>query len=146
MTRIHVTHGGTTVVAELKRVAYGFELQTVVTTDGPAPDIGHLSGATFPDQQAVHLALVAAIKGRVGDTLDNVLLSPRAYRQWQETAAEAVRVAASMGLRVDPDTIPDEMAKSLPDGRLLIWVDVPGFRRIQLVVPNGQWTWRNRPN
>jgi len=108
------------------------------------PEVGHLVGQRFPDLSALRRALVAAMRGDVGGTLDNVLLSRWAYDTWIDRASQAAQSLKGAG--VDPETIPDEMAKPLPDGSLLIWVDVPNHERVELVVPKGHWTWRKRPH
>jgi hypothetical protein len=131
------------VLADVERVGENIRLVGVRPLDGEMPEVGHLLGGLFPDVKALRLALVAALKGVVGDTLDNVLLSGRAYAAWQQKAAEAAR---ALPKGVDPGEIPDEKAKPLPDGRLLIWVELPGGGRVELAVPKDEWAWRVKPS
>jgi hypothetical protein len=108
------------------------------------PEVGHLIGGLFPDIAACRRALLAAMKGHVGDTLDNVLISAAAYAAWLEKAGAAARQMAALG--VAPNAIPDELAKPLPDGSLLVWVDVPALGRVSMLVPKEQWQWKRFPN
>ena len=136
--RHNVSHA---VQAVVERRQGGVVLKEVQPLAGRLPEVGHLLGQTLPDLPSLRRALVAAMRGVVGDTLDHVLLSPQAYAAWLERAAQAA--AALDG--VSPDAIPDEMAKPLPDGSLLIWVTLPAGR-VELVVPRGHWAWRRPPN
>lgn len=132
------------VLADVERVGEHLRLLGVRPLDGDMPEVGHLIGAIFPDVAACRNALLAAMKGPVGDTLDNVLLSAAAYAAWLEKAGAAANRMVALGIA--PDAIPDEMAKPLPDGSLLIWVDIPQFGRVSMSVPKEHWQWRQRPN
>ena len=130
------------VVASVERLPDGgLKLRGIGPLDGPMPDVTHLMGQRFPDLAALRRALVAAMRGDVGGTLDNVLLSRWAYDAWIDRASQAAQSING----VAPETIPDEMAKPLPDGSLLIWVDLPSGR-VELTVPKGHWAWRRHPN
>lgn len=133
------------VMATVERLAPepGFRLLSVAPRDGKMPSMEHLLGVDYPDLGCVKRVLVSAMKD-CGDTLDNVNLSLQAYQAWMEVANRACRQAVSLG--VDASSIPDEMAKALPDGHLLIWVDVPGMGRVEMRVPKGGWAWRKQPN
>ena len=126
------------VVASVERMFDGsVKLRGVGPLDGQMPDATHLVGQCFPDLSALRRALVAAMRGDVGGTLDNVLLSRWAYDTWVDRASKAAQSING----VDSETIPDEMAKPLPDGSLLIWVDLPNGR-VEFTVPKGHWAWR----
>lgn len=121
-------------------------VESVHPVDGRLPEVGHLIGGVFPSVKDLRQALVTAMKGVVGDTLDHVLLSQDAYHEWGRVAADAVRQAVAEGVCISPENIPDEMAKPVDAGGLLVWVDIPGWRRIEMVIPKSQWAWRKRPN
>lgn len=77
---------------------------------------------------------------------EEILISPAAYFAWQEKAATVAREVTKLEV-IDPESIPDERAKPIDGGALLIWVDLPSpTGRVELVVPKGQLAWRNRPN
>ena len=137
VVRHNVSHAVTAVVE--RNDDGSVRLEGVQPLAGKMPEADHLLGQRFPDLAALRRALVAAMRGVVGDTLDHVLLSPQAYAAWLERAAQA---AAGLD-GVSPDAIPDEMAKPLPDGSLLIWVDLPAGM-VDLVVPIGHWAWRRQ--
>lgn len=134
------------VLAEVRRDADRFTLVSVRPLDGPLPEVEHLIDQSFRDLGGVRNALIAAMKGEVGDTLDHVWLSEQAYDAWMAKAAAAARSFAATGGSLDPDSIPDERARPLPDGSLLIWVHLPNGTRVELAVPEGQWAWRVRPS
>lgn len=134
------------VLADVRRDARRLTLLALRPLDGPLPEVDHLIDQAFADFDAVRRALLAAMMGEVGDTLDNVSLSAQAYDAWMAKAAAAARTLAASGSSIDPDSIPDERAKPLPDGSLLIWVPLPDGARVELVVPKGQWAWRVRPS
>lgn len=109
------------------------------------PDVAHLVGQLFIDLKSLRLAILAAMKGNVGDTLDRVLLSPAAYAAWYKTvddnAAAIKKVEAADGAQ-----IPDERAREISGKRLLIWVDLPTGEKICLILPQKEWAWRQKPN
>ena len=107
---------------------------------GPLPDIGHLTGpgVVFPDLDTLRRAVTAAMKGPTGDTLDRVMLSRSAYDRWNALAAEAVK---TLPVATDLAAIPDERARAITGGRLLIWVDLPGGKKIQLTLEKEEWAW-----
>ena len=111
---------------------------------GEMPDVSHLVGSLFPDMGALRRSVVAAMTGVTGDTLDHVVLTQVGY----EMAVRALAHAAGKleGSGISPDEIPDEQAKSMPDGSLLIWVDLPNGQRIETSIPEKEWAWRKRPN
>jgi hypothetical protein len=76
---------------------------------------------------------------RKEDTLDRVILHPDYYIAWLQKAYEASCAAARE--KVDPDSIPDEMATEQTDGSVLIWVDIPKVGRVEMLVPRGMWKW-----
>ena len=78
------------------------------------------------------------MKGPVGDTLDRVLLSRVAYDRWNALATE---VAKTLPATMDLATIPDERARAISGGRLLIWVDLPDGKKIQLTLEKEEWAW-----
>lgn len=111
---------------------------------GPLPDYAHLIGQCFPDQVSLRLAVIAALSGPVGDTLDHVLLSRDVYDRWNQIAAQAAR---KLPTATDPALIPDERARALSGGRLMIWVDLPEpVGTVKLIVAPGEWAWRAKPN
>jgi hypothetical protein len=77
-------------------------------------------------------------------TLDNVCISAAAYAAWMEKSGAAAQEAVAHGIA--PESVPDEMAKPLPNGGLLVWVDVPGLGRVSMVVPKEHWQWKRFPN
>lgn len=140
---IRVRHNKSHAVwVDLRATQGGYVLERVRPLDGPLPEYSHLQGETFPDVRSVRLAVLAAMRGVVGDTLDNVRLSMWAYTAWVEVAS---RAASGLG-QIDPDSIPDEMAKPLPNGDLLIWVDLPDGNKATLNVPKGHWEWKKKPH
>jgi len=71
------------------------------------------------------------------NTLDSILLSPRAVRLWQQTAT-----AATIPPGITPSEIPDEDADVLPDGTLRIFVALSDGQRIaQVDIPAPDWAW-----
>lgn len=143
---ILVRHNSSNAVnAKIQEVSNGYLLVAVTKKNCLLPQVGHLLGIIFPDIAAIRNSLVAAMKD-VGDTLDHVLLTTAIYIAWQEHAVNMAKKAIALG--VSPEDIPDEMAKALPGGYLLIWVDVPKVGRVELKVPPGEWDWANgkRPN
>jgi DNA-binding transcriptional LysR family regulator len=132
------------VLADVEKHGQHYRLVRISPHNGPLPECGHLIGQVFPDLAAIRRALIAAMKGTVGDTLDNVLLSAAAYTAWQETAISAAKRLVAQGMVIE--SIPDEMAKPLPDGRLLIWVDLPDGQKVELAIAKTDWAWRRRPN
>ena len=143
--RATVRHNASTaVVASVERLPDGtVKLNGVGPLDGVMPDVRHLLDQRFPNLSALRRALVAAMRGAVGDTLDHVLLSKWAYVAWEEKASQAAQ--SLKGAEVDPESIPDEMAKPLPSGDLLIWVDLPSGK-VELTIPKDHWAWRRHPN
>lgn len=114
-------------------------LVRVSPNDGPLPDVGHLVGAQFRDLAGLRLALIAAMKGPVGDTLDRVLITRAAY---DRVAGLLREIAARLPAGTDPDTIPDERARPISGGRLLVWVDLPTGERASVILEKGEWGWR----
>lgn len=112
---------------------------------GPVPDVAHLVGQLFIGLASLRLAVLAAMKGNVGDTLDRVLLSPAAYAAWNKTVA-ANAAAIKKVEAADVARIPDERAREISGKRLLIWVDLPTGEKISLIIPPEQWAWRQKPN
>ena len=143
--KIKVRHNKRRAVwAQTEPAPGGLRLVDVAPLDGPLPEVQHLLGQRFPNIGAVRRALVAAMKGAVGDTLDNVLLSRAAYDAWIRKALQAANEMRGTG--VSSDTIPDERARERPNGSLEISIDLPTGRRISMIVPKGQWAWRPRPH
>ena len=129
------------VVASAERLPDGgLKLRGVGPLDGQMPDVTHLIGQRFPDLPALRRALVAAMRGTVGDTLDHVLLSRWAYQTWVNQVSKAAKSLKG----VAKETIPNGMVKPLPDGSLFIWAD---FRseKAKLTVPREHWVWLRRP-
>jgi len=137
VVRHNVSHAVTAVVE--RNDDGSVRLEGVQPLAGKMPEADHLLGQRFPDLAALRRALVAAMRGVVGDTLDHVLLSKWAYDAWMDRVSRAAETLVG----VEPESIPDEMAKPLPDGGLLIWVDLPAGR-VDLVVPIGHWAWRRQ--
>jgi len=136
---------GHAVMTTLHQSREGYKLLEVDAVSGKLPEVNELLGLVYPDLQAVRNCLVVAMKD-LGDTLDRVSLSLAAYYAWQDIAVRAGQKANSLGVSVEE--IPDELAKALPDGHLLIWVDVPMVGRVELSIPPHDWEWTNkkRPN
>lgn len=132
------------VMARVERVDDGLRLLEVEPQQGPMPDVDHLVGALFPDAGAVRRAVLAAMDGVVGDTLDNVLFTRQAYEAVMAAMTRAGSALRQAGIPLD--AIGTEMAKPLPSGELLVWVDVKGGPRVEVVIPKGEWAWRRRPN
>ncbi|RME81251.1 MAG: hypothetical protein D6775_14040 [Caldilineae bacterium] len=144
MRRIKVRHNKAHAVwAVVEDTPDGVRLVGVEPYQGPVPEVAHLLGAEFPDNASVRRALIAAMKGPVGDTLDNVLLSKRAYDAWLLFAQQQAARLASEG--VHASAISDEMAEALPDGSLKIWVTV-GEEEISMLIPPEEWSWKNPPS
>lgn len=137
---LHVEASGRELLVEVESLAGGeARLLRVLEPQELLPQVEHLLDAVFPDIQGLHNSLRAALMD-VGDTLDNVHLSVAAYHQWQSIAISAAQKAVAMG--IDPETIPDEMAKAEPDGSLLIWVDAPRLGRVEMRISREHWRWR----
>ena len=118
------------VMAVVEQLRDGIKLRGVSPLDGVMPEVGHLVGQRFENLETMRKALIDAMRGPVGGTLNHVLLSRWAYDAWIDKISG-----------VDQDAIPDEMVKPLPDYGLLIWVDLPSGR-VELTVPKGHWAWR----
>jgi hypothetical protein len=73
-------------------------------------------------------------------TLENIQVHVAVYAAWLEKVGAAAQEAVALGIW--PEAVPDEQATPLPDGNLLIWVDVPGFRRVSMLVPKEHWHWK----
>lgn len=73
------------------------------------------------------------------DTLDKILLSPRAVDAWNNKCLEFIK----NNNIPNPYMIPDEQAKVLGNGDLLIFVDVGEYGKCELVVKRGDWCWNN---
>jgi hypothetical protein len=132
------------VIAHWEDLANGIRLRRLTEQRGPLPDHAHLMDpkAYFPDLDALKRAILAALHGPVGDTLDHVLLTPTAYQRWIQTIQQTLQATKTP---INPDHIPNERAKALPDGRLKIWVDLPTGRTLKLLLPASDWAWRNGP-
>lgn len=77
--------------------------------------------------------------------IDEVLLTPRAYETWMAWAATIPeRLYAATGRLPDSATIPDEAGMVHEDGSLEVFVDIPGYSRIGMVIPPEEWSWRMR--
>jgi hypothetical protein len=113
--------------------------------EGPLPEWDHLAGELFLDEDGVRRAVEAALRGAVGNTLDWVRLDEQAYRDWLALAEQAAHRRARSGRVLDLTAIPDEQARTLPDGSLEIYLELPE-ERLSLVVPPGRWAWRVRPS
>jgi hypothetical protein len=72
--------------------------------------------------------------------LDNILLSTRVYLEWMDRVGSAADALRSCGL--SPEDIPDETAEVMPDGSLRIFVPLPGRPPLELLVPSGEWAWK----
>lgn len=142
-TLIHSPDRTTAVIAHWENTPNGLRLIRLTKKTGPVPDHQHLLGAgRFTDLDALKRAVLAAMAGPVGDTLDRVLLTQAAYQRWMETARAAV---ATLKTPLDGNAIPDERASALPDGRLRIWVDMPNGQTIKLDLAPHEWAWRDGP-
>jgi hypothetical protein len=75
------------------------------------------------------------------DILDNVLISPDAQRAYLEFAH-----TIAVNAKLPPNTeIPDERAAALPDGSLLVYVDIPSARiAVRFVIPPAEWAYKDR--
>lgn len=105
------------------------------------PDVVHLMGPGIflPDLPGLRRAIEAAMRGPVGDTLDRVLLTRSVYDRWIAIAAEA---AKNLPFGTDTSTIPDERARAISGGRLLIWIDLPNQQKVSLILEKDEWAWR----
>lgn len=132
-TRSCIAHWEATETGEIR-------LLRVSPDQGPLPDVGHLTGpgVVLPDLDALRRAVMAALKGPTGDTLDRVLLSRSVYNRWTALAAEAAKTLRD----IDSPTIPDERARAISGGRLLIWVDLPDGGTIKMIVEKEEWAWQ----
>lgn len=128
------------VVAHVGPTDTGIRLLRLTPDSGPVPEYGHLSGREFPDMSALRRAVLAAMRGPVGTTLDRVLLSPWAYHSWLKTVEDTDLAD------LDPQLIPDEQARPISGGRLLIWVDLPNGRKVDLIIPPEHWAWAGPRN
>jgi len=117
-------------------------LRSARTVLGDPADLGHLIGCAFVDVDGIERAVRAALRTDERDVLDRVLLTEEAVRQWQATCDRALREAAEEGWK-PTEPIPDERAIVLPDGRLLIYVALPGRGRVTLALSQEQWSWRD---
>lgn len=132
------------VIAHWEDLPHGLRLRRLTAQHGPLPEYEHLIDPRvyFPDLDALKRAVLATMHGPVGDTLDNVLLTERAYNQWMNHAQQAL---ANLKTPLDPQAIPDERARALPNGCLRIWVDLPNGHTVKLDLPPEDWAWRNGP-
>jgi hypothetical protein len=123
----------------------GLRLMKLESIQGPIPEWDHLAGELFLDADGVRRAILAAMRGAVGDTLDLVRLDEQAYRDWLMLAHDTITRWTNSGRFIDPQKIPDEQARPLPDGSLEIYLDLPG-ERLSMIVPPDRWTWRRQPS
>jgi hypothetical protein len=134
----------TAVEVDLQAQEEGFlRIVAVRARNGPSPDCTHLIGEAFPDNGAVRRAVLSVLNGNGGDTLDRVRLSAKAYMAWQTTAVAASRsITDEQRKRLVVSAIPDERARAISRGRLLIWVDLLPDKRVELILEAGEWEWR----
>lgn len=130
------------VVAHVHHSPDGVTLLRVTPDTGPVPEWADLTGHPFPDVNALRRAIVSRMRAMAkGEpqrtTLDRVLLSPRAYQAWMDL------VGATDLAGVDPESVPDETAQPLPDGKLRIEAALPGRAPIRLDVPADEWRWQD---
>lgn len=129
-------------VAHVHASPEGVTLLRVTPDTGPIPAWADLAAHPFPDVRALRRALVARMRAMArGEPrrkkLDRVLITPDAYRRWMEMA-ETVDPTG-----IDPESVPDETARPLPDGRLRIEVAIPGRAPVRLDIPADEWRWRD---
>lgn len=127
------------VIAHVLPVPGGFHLLRLSPDKGAVPDVAHLlsSAGIFPDMQALRRAVIAAMKGPTGDTLDRILLSREACKKWGEVVESSAQRLAG----IDQSQIPCEMARPISGGRLKIWVPLPDGNEISLVIEKNEWAW-----
>lgn len=106
-------------------------------------DFNHIIGSLFPDLDAMRRAVISAFSGDVGDTLDNVLLSHKGYTDYMNWVNS---LDPDLFKNISPSDISDERAKPLPDGRLLIWIDILPATRLEKTIDKDDWSWKKRPN
>lgn len=75
----------------------------------------------------------------MNNLLDQVLISPVVYQQWQWLAKSLV---STLPPPVNPSDFGDEDAEQLQDGSLLIFACYKDQRIAELTVPPDQWAWR----
>lgn len=71
------------------------------------------------------------------DVLDKVVISPQVYKRW----AMVARAAVSHYPHLDPDDIPLEKARVEPDGRLVIYVEMPDGSEVSMHLHPSEWRW-----
>jgi len=77
------------------------------------------------------------------DILELIDITPRAFAAYQAFVRRLVRALATID-KITPEEIPDEQAKEQEDGSLLVWIDLPQGKRVEFVIPKGDWAWHNR--
>lgn len=75
----------------------------------------------------------------MNNLLDEVLISPAVYQQWQRLAKSLV---SKLPQPVNPQDFGDEDAEQLPNGSLRIFACYKDRRIAELTVPPDQWAWR----
>lgn len=114
------------------------KLVGVEPQDGPLPDVQALIGQVFANRGDLRKAIEARMVSLVGETLEKVVLTESVMRAWMSLATRVAHAAVARGVR--PDEIPNERAKPVEGGRLLIWCDIPG-QRVELIVGPSDWAW-----
>ena len=77
-----------------------------------------------------------------GDVIESINLSAHAIEAWHKAIPELLRACRAHGI-TDPDAIPDERARVLDDGALLLYVCSPDGHDIGIKIPAGQWSAGN---
>lgn len=143
MTAIHIRRAPHhACVAHVHVSPEGVTLIRVTPDIGPIPEWADLAAHQFPDIQALRRALIARMRAMArGEpqrtTLDRVLMSARVYQRWMEITESADLDG------IDPESVPDETARPLPDGRLRIEAAIPGRAPVRLDIPADEWRWRD---
>jgi hypothetical protein len=76
--------------------------------------------------------------------LDEVLISPVAFREYHEFAKRIARALGESGLMPNPENIPDEQGRVEADGSLTIFVRLPNGIEVSMRVPKEHWQWTRR--
>ena len=71
--------------------------------------------------------------------IDRITLAPGGIECWHRELPGFLAVSAAHGI-TDPDAIPDERARVLDDGGLLLYVCSPDGHDIGIKIPAGQWS------
>lgn len=70
------------------------------------------------------------------DVIDRVFITPNVIERWVAVARDAVRK-----YHLDPSQVPNERARVEPDGRLVIFVELPDGMVVSMDVSPSEWRW-----